>query len=184
MLGPNLTNLADRATLAAGIIENNADNLVRWIRHTQDVKPGALMGLQQPDGSYKPFDMTDDEARQLAAFLLSPSAEGMPAGAAPSAEAAAAPAAGLSAEQIFLTKACIGCHKIPGIAAAVGIIGPDLAGLMSRPTIAAGRLQTNEANLRKWISNPKAVKADTLMVTPPLSEAEIDAVVEFLLKLK
>lgn len=42
-LGPNLTHLASRHTIAAGILENNTINLERWINNPQAVKPGALM---------------------------------------------------------------------------------------------------------------------------------------------
>lgn len=42
-LGPDLTHFARRRTLAAGILENNADNLAAWIDDPQAIKPGALM---------------------------------------------------------------------------------------------------------------------------------------------
>lgn len=41
--GPNLTHLARRSTIAAGLMENNAENLTKWITDPQAVKPGALM---------------------------------------------------------------------------------------------------------------------------------------------
>lgn len=41
--GPDLTHLASRDTLAAGIIPNTRGNLGGWITDTQHVKPGALM---------------------------------------------------------------------------------------------------------------------------------------------
>lgn len=40
---PNLTHLARRTTIAAGLMENNAENLTKWITNPQAVKPGALM---------------------------------------------------------------------------------------------------------------------------------------------
>lgn len=40
---PNLTHLARRTTIAAGVLENNAENLTKWIADPQSVKPGALM---------------------------------------------------------------------------------------------------------------------------------------------
>ena len=42
-LGPSLTHLASRRTLAAGIMENNATNLMAWIMEPQAIKPGAKM---------------------------------------------------------------------------------------------------------------------------------------------
>jgi len=184
VLGPNLTNLKDRTSLAAGIIDNTPEDLVLWLRQTQTVKPGALMGRIDPvTGKYVPIPMTDQEAGQLAAYLRSAPAAA-PAPQPVAAVAPSAPAEPKSAQQLFMEKACFGCHVIPGIPAAVGTVGPSLAGLMSRDKIAAGLLANTPDNLRKWLSNPRAVKADTVMVTPPLSEAEIETLIEFLTKLK
>lgn len=41
--GPDLTHLMSRETLAAGIIENNRENLRGWIKDPSAYKPGALM---------------------------------------------------------------------------------------------------------------------------------------------
>lgn len=41
--GPDLTHLASRATLGAGVLRNDADGLRRWIAATQVHKPGARM---------------------------------------------------------------------------------------------------------------------------------------------
>lgn len=58
--GPDLTNLGDRTTLAAGILKNNPQNLAYWIRNTQDVKPGAEM----PE-----VPLSDDEMKPLVNYL-------------------------------------------------------------------------------------------------------------------
>ncbi len=42
-IGPNLTHLASRATLLAGMLPNSKANLKKWINNPQAVKPGALM---------------------------------------------------------------------------------------------------------------------------------------------
>jgi len=41
--GPELTHLATRTTIAAGILPNTTENLTRWTRHAEEVKPGNLM---------------------------------------------------------------------------------------------------------------------------------------------
>lgn len=41
--GPDLTHLASRATLGAGVAPMNRDNLIRWIRNPDDLKPGVNM---------------------------------------------------------------------------------------------------------------------------------------------
>lgn len=40
---PDLTHLARRSTIAAGVLDNNAENLMRWVGNAPSVKPGALM---------------------------------------------------------------------------------------------------------------------------------------------
>lgn len=42
-LGPDLTHLASRQTLAAGMLPNTPENLADWIAHPQKIKPGNLM---------------------------------------------------------------------------------------------------------------------------------------------
>jgi cytochrome c oxidase subunit II len=42
-LGPDLTHLASRATLAAGTLRNTRGNLAGWIANPQELKPGTLM---------------------------------------------------------------------------------------------------------------------------------------------
>lgn len=54
-LGPDLTHIARRTTIAGGILDNNADNLHRWIDNPEAVKPGALMldtGLNEEELRY------------------------------------------------------------------------------------------------------------------------------------
>lgn len=53
--GPDLTHLARRTTIAAGILPNNAENLKRWIDNPPAIKPGAKMpdlGLSEQDIEY------------------------------------------------------------------------------------------------------------------------------------
>jgi cytochrome c oxidase subunit II len=42
-LGPDLTHVGSRLTLAAGLLENDREQLVRWITHTELLKPGVHM---------------------------------------------------------------------------------------------------------------------------------------------
>lgn len=49
-VGPNLTHLASRETLAAGILPNDRGNLAGWILNPQSIKPGALMPGTDLDG--------------------------------------------------------------------------------------------------------------------------------------
>lgn len=58
--GPDLTHLASRRNLGAGIVPNTTANLRRWLKNPQHVKPGVLM----PD-----FKLRDDELDLLLAYL-------------------------------------------------------------------------------------------------------------------
>lgn len=58
-VGPDLDELPDRLYLA-GQIPNRPEELIRWIRHPQQIVPGTLM----PD-----LGVTEQDARDIAAFL-------------------------------------------------------------------------------------------------------------------
>lgn len=60
--GPNLTHFASRTTLAAGTIDNTAENLAAWLRNPASLKPGVKM---------PPLGVPESEVRQLVAYLES-----------------------------------------------------------------------------------------------------------------
>ncbi|MBI3994057.1 MAG: cytochrome c oxidase subunit II [Candidatus Lambdaproteobacteria bacterium] len=181
-VGPNLTNLGARSSIASATIENTPQNLAAWIHDSRSIKPGVLMIL--------PLPVSVEEAGKLAAYLTSPTgpAPGAPApqgGATlnmkqPPAGAAAAAGGGLDGKTLFLTKGCTGCHTVQSLPLARGTIGPALDGLQARPRIAAGVLPNTEANLKRWIKDPPSVKPGTLMVKLGLSDAEVETIVAFL----
>jgi cytochrome c len=57
---------------------------------------------------------------------------------------------------------CGSCHMIPGVDEADGRVGPSLAGIEDRWSI-AGRLPNTPANLVRWIMHPQEVDPGTLM---------------------
>jgi len=59
-VGPDLTHLASRRQLGAGIVDNTPENLRRWLADPQRVKPGAKM----PD-----FKFRDEQIGQLVAYF-------------------------------------------------------------------------------------------------------------------
>jgi cytochrome c oxidase subunit 2 len=66
-VGPNLTHVGSRTTIAAGVLENNAQNLARWIHNSADVKPGSKM---PPMGASAGGTLTDEQIDAVAAYLL------------------------------------------------------------------------------------------------------------------
>ncbi len=59
-IGPDLTHVASRETLAAGRLINTPENLGKWISDPQEYKPGAHM----PN-----FDFTKEQVQDLVAYL-------------------------------------------------------------------------------------------------------------------
>ncbi|MGZ6242180.1 MAG: cytochrome c oxidase subunit II [Candidatus Binataceae bacterium] len=59
-VGPDLTHIASRRTLAAGALENTPANLAAWLHDPNNFKPGSNM----PD-----FKLSADDVRALVAFL-------------------------------------------------------------------------------------------------------------------
>lgn len=59
-VGPNLTDIGVRTTLAAGMMPNTPENLARWIADPQAIKPGSLMPV---------VDLTQDELSDLVTYL-------------------------------------------------------------------------------------------------------------------
>jgi cytochrome c oxidase subunit 2 len=49
-VGPDLTHLASRSTIAAGLLPNTEGNLIAWINNAQTLKPGAKMPSLALDG--------------------------------------------------------------------------------------------------------------------------------------
>ncbi len=90
VVGPDLTHVGARTTIAAGLLENTEENLYRWITEPQHVKPGNLMyrsravapvgavtmtGYTRLDAEtgevVNNIEITADEAHALVAYLHS-----------------------------------------------------------------------------------------------------------------
>ena len=60
VVGPELTHVASRRTLAAGILKNTPEDLARWLRNPPAIKPGALMPK---------LPLTDEQVSALTHYL-------------------------------------------------------------------------------------------------------------------
>jgi cytochrome c oxidase subunit II len=60
--GPDLTHVASRRQLGAGVIENTPESLERWLANPQDYKPGCMM----PN-----FTLNEAQLQQVTAYLES-----------------------------------------------------------------------------------------------------------------
>ncbi|MFM8779925.1 MAG: c-type cytochrome, partial [Gemmatimonadota bacterium] len=75
-IGPNLTHIASRHTIAGGLYKNDAPTLARWIKNARHMKPGSLMNTIGR-GEYDPILKTTNtgglDDRQIAdvvAYLM------------------------------------------------------------------------------------------------------------------
>jgi cytochrome c oxidase subunit II len=98
-------------------------------------------------------------------------------------EAAVVDPSAAAGRRVFETTACINCHTVRGTAAN-GQFGPDLTHLMSRATIASGAAENTTENLRLWLQDPDAIKPGSLMPAMKLTDAELDALVRYMLSLR
>jgi cytochrome c oxidase subunit 2 len=62
VVGPDLTHFGSRGTVAAGLLPNTPENVAGWIQNPAAIKPGVKMPA---------LGLTDDQARAVAAYLLS-----------------------------------------------------------------------------------------------------------------
>jgi cytochrome c oxidase subunit II len=76
-VGPNLTHLATRTTIAAGLYPNDAQHLARWVKNAPAMKQGVIMpalGLGEYDpvnlkGPVKTGGFTDQQIADIVAYL-------------------------------------------------------------------------------------------------------------------
>ena len=67
---------------------------------------------------------------------------------------------------------CGGCHMIPGIPHATGMMGPSLAGVADRMVV-GGKAPNQPDNLILWITDPQKIAPGTAM--PDLNVSDTDA---------
>ncbi len=65
---PDLTHIGSRSTIAAGLLENNREQLQRWLRDPGSVKPGNKMAKGYIDNK---ITLTNEEQVALVAYLES-----------------------------------------------------------------------------------------------------------------
>jgi cytochrome c oxidase subunit 2 len=75
------------------------------------------------------------------------------------------------------------CHQVRGTGAAA-VAAPDLTHLMTRRTIASGRLVNNPGNLIGWIQDPQGIKPGCLMPNQYLSAQQLQDVQAYLVLLR
>jgi len=77
ILGPDLTHMASRYTIASGLFPNDAKHLAHWIKNARAMKPGSLMQTLGT-GEYDPImnitvkagGLSDEQIADITAYLL------------------------------------------------------------------------------------------------------------------
>jgi len=75
---------------------------------------------------------------------------------------------------------CAGCHVIPGVARAVGRVGPELEHI-GRQQLIGGRLPTSRANLAYWLGHAQDVDPGGAMPNIALTDRQAFAAADYLL---
>ena len=83
----------------------------------------------------------------------------------------------------FMSDQCESCHTIAGTAAR-GLVGPNLTHLATRTSLAADMIPNTPYWLRRWITNPQAIKPGARMPDLGLPRSQIADIVAYLDQLK
>jgi cytochrome c2 len=78
---------------------------------------------------------------------------------------------------------CGGCHTIPGVARAEGMVGPPLAGVANRVYL-GGVVTNTPENMIAWIVDPRAIDPQTAMPVTGISAEDARDVAAYLYTLR
>jgi cytochrome c1 len=84
---------------------------------------------------------------------------------------------------LMIASGCAGCHSIPGVPGARGLVGPPLTGLAERVYI-AGVIENTPDNLILWIQNARGVDPQTAMPTTGIPERDARDIAAYLYALR
>lgn len=86
-------------------------------------------------------------------------------------------------QQVFLSSTCVMCHAINGTPAGSNI-GPNLTHIASRNTIGAATLANTREHMAQWIRDSQSVKPGNKMPQNNFSDADLQALLDYLQSLK
>jgi cytochrome c2 len=78
---------------------------------------------------------------------------------------------------------CAGCHTVPGVPGARGVVGPPLRDV-SRRVYLGGVVTNTPDNMIRWIANPREADPKTAMPVTGISPAEARHVAAYLYSLR
>lgn len=170
---PELTKVMDR---------RSPEWIAEFLKDPERMYPGRRKMVKY--AMFDPAEVGAEEAKKnvddIVAFLTwvgEIDLNGFPAepdlAQAPRAQASdVAPSSSLAKAPVYFSTVCIGCHAVGGQG---GQVGPALDGVASR---------LEPEFLRKWISDPQAIKPGTTMPDLGLEGDDLEAILDYLATLK
>jgi cytochrome c oxidase subunit 2 len=153
----------------------NRDNRLWFKTEFPGIYPGQCAEFCGTQHARMAFQVVAQDSADFAAWRAGLAAVGAPADSgAPAPDSLVA-----AGKMLFLTKGCVGCHVVSAVGAP-SMVGPNLAGIGTRTTIASGWLPNTDANMAQWLRNPQAVKVGVLMPNLGLTEEEITPLIAYL----
>ena len=168
----------------------SAGDFQAWLQQQAGGAPAAAAPVPKPGAPPPPAPTPAVPAPAAAPGAqppVQPAASPAPGGPVPANPPVPATGGGDPAQGAALIqqKGCGGCHTIPGIPGANRTVGPNLAGVASRPRIAGGAVPNNGPDdLKRWIMNPPALKPGTIMPNLGLTDEQATHIVAYLETLK
>lgn len=86
-------------------------------------------------------------------------------------------------KQLTIQYGCNACHDIPGVKGAHGMVGPPLAKMALRTTI-AGKFPNTSENMSKWIQNPQSMDPANAMPNLGVTPKDAQDITAFMNTLK
>jgi cytochrome c2 len=87
-----------------------------------------------------------------------------------------------AARKAIIAAQCASCHVVPGVAGAIGRVGPSLRGIAKQRMI-AGRLPNTPEDMVRWLMHPQKVDPGSAMPEMGLSEAQAREIAAYLASL-
>ena len=93
---------------------------------------------------------------------------------------------GIGARALPIMKAngCAGCHTIPGVPGAQGLVGPRLDATLAAKVYVGGMLANNPENMNRWIRAAREINPHTAMPSTGISEQQARDITAYLYALR
>jgi cytochrome c len=82
--------------------------------------------------------------------------------------------------ELIVARGCGGCHTVPGVTGANGVVGPRLNNTALRSTLAGEEIPNSPDVMARWILDPPSVKPGTPMPRVGVTEQEAQDITAYL----